>query len=111
MDPLQALFGCLQTFTNPDGVAVARCSAINDRIGEITIDTCYTIDAGWETAISLDDKEHFYVVERYENKEKATERHSYWLEQVKKGMTKKELNILQVALLGDWIDDNSRKEE
>ena len=42
-----------------------------------TIDTCDTVDAGWETAIWYQENE-MAIVERYFNKEEATKGHEKW---------------------------------
>lgn len=49
----------------------------NDKIGDYTIDTCYTSDYGYETAIKKFDRD-WIVVERYANKEKSKEGHERW---------------------------------
>lgn len=51
----------------------------NDVIGNYTIDTCYTIDQGYETAMWKDDGD-IIIVERYPNKMRAEVGHSKWCE-------------------------------
>lgn len=51
----------------------------NDIIGDYTIDTCDTMDQGYETAIWKDDGD-IIIVERYPNKMRAEIGHSKWCE-------------------------------
>ena len=51
----------------------------NDVIGDYTIDTCDTVDQGYETAIWKDDGD-IIIVERYPNKMRAEVGHSKWCE-------------------------------
>lgn len=51
----------------------------NDVIGDYTIDTCDTVDQGYETAIWKDDGD-IIIVERYPNKMRAEIGHSKWCE-------------------------------
>lgn len=72
MDSLEsALFGLMMGEFNRQEV-VGR-----DTVGEYTIDTCYTVDQGWETAVWKGDND-MIVVGRYATKELAQEGHSDW---------------------------------
>ena len=51
----------------------------NDVIGDYTIDTCDTVDQGYETAMWKDDGD-IIIVERYPNKMRAEIGHSKWCE-------------------------------
>lgn len=51
----------------------------NDIIGDYTIDTCDTMDQGYETAMWKDDGD-IIIVERYPNKMRAEVGHSKWCE-------------------------------
>ena len=51
----------------------------NDVIGDYTIDTCDTVDQGYETAIWKGDGD-IIIVERYPNKMRAEVGHSKWCE-------------------------------
>ena len=51
----------------------------NDIIGDYTIDTCDTVDQGYETAIWKGDGD-IIIVERYPNKMRAEIGHSKWCE-------------------------------
>ena len=51
----------------------------NDVIGDYTIDTCDTMDQGYETAMWKDDGD-IIIVERYPNKMRAEVGHSKWCE-------------------------------
>lgn len=51
----------------------------HDVIGDYTIDTCYTVDQGYETAMWKDDGD-IIIVERYPNKMRAEIGHSKWCE-------------------------------
>ena len=50
-----------------------------DGIGDYTIDTCDTVDQGYETAMWKDDGD-IIIVERYPNKMRAEIGHSKWCE-------------------------------
>lgn len=57
----------------------ATCEKIGrDYVGAYTIDTCYTFDQGWETAIWKDGGE-IIIVARYESKEEAQIGHEDWV--------------------------------
>ena len=72
MDSLESvLFGIMMGGANRQTV-VGR-----DTVGHYTIDTCYTVDQGWETAVWKDDGE-MIIVGRYATKEQAREGHSDW---------------------------------
>ena len=51
----------------------------NDVIGDYTIDTCDTVDQGYETAMWKDDGD-IIIVEQYPNKMRAEVGHSKWCE-------------------------------
>ena len=51
----------------------------HDVIGDYTIDTCDTMDQGYETAMWKDDGD-IIIVERYPNKMRAEIGHSKWCE-------------------------------
>ena len=51
----------------------------NDIIGDYTIDTCDTVDQGYETAMWKDNGD-IIIVERYPNKMRAEIGHSKWCE-------------------------------
>lgn len=51
----------------------------HDEINNYTIDTCYTIDCGWETAVWYMDYP-MIIVARYETKEQAQQGHNAWVE-------------------------------
>ena len=72
MDSLEsALFGLMMGELNRQEV-VGR-----DTVGEYTIDTCYTVDQGWETAVWKGDND-MIIVGRYATKELAQEGHDDW---------------------------------
>ena len=48
-----------------------------DVIGDYTIDTCYTIDQGWETAV-WKGSNTMIIVGRYDYKEDDQEGHEKW---------------------------------
>ena len=54
---------------------VIDCDTVND----YTIDTCYTIDQGWETAV-WKGSNPMIIVERYASKEDAQKGHENWCE-------------------------------
>ena len=48
-----------------------------DNVGDYTIDTCYTSDHGWETAVRKGDNS-WVIVARYDDKEAAEKGHGIW---------------------------------
>ena len=50
-----------------------------DEVNNYTIDTCYTIDQGWETAVWYMDYP-MIIVARYPDKEMAAQGHNEWVE-------------------------------
>ena len=46
-------------------------------VGNYTVDTCYTVDQGWETAVWKDDHP-MIIVARYETREQAKAGHEDW---------------------------------
>ncbi len=48
-----------------------------DTVGRYTIDTCYTVDCGWETAVWKDNYD-MIIVGRYATEKLAREGHSDW---------------------------------
>ena len=50
-----------------------------DEVNNYTIDTCYTVDQGWETAVWKDDNS-MLIVGRYPSREDAEEGHKTWCE-------------------------------
>lgn len=72
MDSLESLlFGIMMGGANRQTV-IGR-----DTVGRYTIDTCYTVDQGWETAVWKDDGE-MIIVGRYATEEQAREGHGDW---------------------------------
>lgn len=53
-----------------------------DTVNDYTIDTCYTIDQGWETAV-WKGSNPMIVVDRYASKEDAQKGHENWREACK----------------------------
>ena len=50
-----------------------------DIVGDYTIDTCDTIDQGWETAVWKGENP-MIIVDRYKTKEEAVKGHENWIE-------------------------------
>ena len=48
-----------------------------DQVGEYTVDTCDTIDQGYETAIQKNEGD-WIIVQRYDNRESAETGHKVW---------------------------------
>lgn len=71
MDSLEStLFGIL--FNKRDKVIG------NDTVNGYLIDTCYTVDCGWETAVCYKEND-WVIVARYPNKEMAQQGHNNWV--------------------------------
>lgn len=49
----------------------------NDVVGDYTIDTCHTLDCGYETAINKNNG-FWVVVQRYKDRELAEKGHKIW---------------------------------
>jgi hypothetical protein len=64
-------FGTMMGFDNR-GEVVGR-----DTVGDYTIDTCYTMDQGWETA-AWKGNGKIIIVGRYATKEEARKGHEDW---------------------------------
>lgn len=74
MDSIYSLlFGALMGENNRSEV-IGR-----NTVGEYTIDTCYTVDQGWETAI-WKGSNPMIIVGRWASKEAAQEGHNDWCE-------------------------------
>lgn len=72
-DIYSTLFGILMGKNNR-GEVVGR-----DEVNNYTIDTCYTVDQGWETAVWYMEYP-MIIVARYPDKETATQGHNNWIE-------------------------------
>lgn len=68
------ILGCLLDRNNYEDRVVAR-----DKVGNYTIDTAYTSDYGYETAIWKGDND-MIIVERYSNKQESEIGHKKWCE-------------------------------
>ena len=73
-NPFSNLFAAMVDYGNYESRKVDR-TVIND----YTIDTAYTSDYGYETAIWKNDSA-IAIVERYEDKSEAIEGHNKWVE-------------------------------
>lgn len=62
-----------------------RGEILNTKIDRYTIDSCSTLDCGYETAIITD--ENIVIVERYSSKEEMAVGHKKWCEFCKKNPT------------------------
>ena len=74
---MDSLFDLMFGIMNNDYSKADKVS--NDIIGDYTIDTCDTVDQGYETAMWKDDGD-IIIVERYPNKMRAEIGHSKWCE-------------------------------
>ena len=72
-DIYSTLFGIFMGTANR-GETVGR-----DEINNYTIDTCYTVDQGWETAVWYKNYP-MIIVARYPDKETAAQGHQSWVE-------------------------------
>ena len=78
-DPLGVLFGSMEVIlTSSEQQKNIRAEALNVKAGKFEIDTCYTVDAGWETGIKPDG-EVWIIVERYADKDQAKVGHDRWV--------------------------------
>ena len=74
MDSLESiLFGIMAGSANRQDI-VGR-----DEVNNYTIDTCYTVDQGWETAVWYDTYP-MIIVARYPDREMAQQGHNNWVE-------------------------------
>ena len=74
-NPFLNLFGAMFDYDNYASRKV-DCTDIND----YTIDTDYTSDYGYETAIWKNDSDDMAIVERYVDKIEAIKGHNKWVE-------------------------------
>lgn len=66
-----------------------RATAMTDKIGDITVDTCIPDDTGvWETGIRREAVEgEWIIVSQYESDEEAEEEHKKWVALMKEEPT------------------------
>ena len=69
---LSIMKGIFNPLENPDKIGRAE-------VGDYTVDTCDTSDAGYETAIWKGNN-NMVIVERYANNDAAADGHSKWVE-------------------------------
>lgn len=79
-------------------------SVLRDTIQGYTIDSCYTFDEGYETAIWYEDNE-MVIVERYDTREEMEDGHKRWCKFCKSKPTK----VFSVQL--DKVVDLKQEEE
>lgn len=77
MDSIYSIMFGAMLGENNRGEVVSR-----DTINDYTIDTCYTIDQGWETAV-WKGSNPMIIVDRYASKEDAQKGHENWCEACK----------------------------
>ena len=73
-NPFLNLFSMMSDYSNYENRKVNRTD-----INGYTIDTAYTSDYGYETAIWKNGQNNMAIVERYANKIDAVEGHSKWI--------------------------------
>lgn len=73
-NPFLNLFGMMSDYGNYESRKVSRTN-INDYV----IDTAYTSDYGYETAIWKNGHDDMAIVERYADKTEAVEGHNKWI--------------------------------
>lgn len=74
MDSLKSIFYGIQFGNYEKADKVGRTTT-----NGYTVDTCDTVDQGWETAVWYGENE-IVIVERYADKETATQGHAKWVE-------------------------------
>ena len=79
-NPMGILLGSLETFKAAvlGEVEIKRKTALTTEIKGFTVDTCNTVDAGWETGIKPTD-EIWVIVERYPDQKSAKTGHDKWV--------------------------------
>ena len=92
--PLEGAINFLSSYakilSDPDGeFKKNRTAAINDVVGDITIDTCIPSDTGiWETGIERKSVEgEWVIVSQYETEEEAIVGHNNWVDLMKTNPT------------------------
>lgn len=75
MDSIESLlFGLFNTTGNEEKVA-------RDKVNDYVVDTCYTVDQGYETAIWKEERlDRMIITQRYKTKKDAIDGHSLWVE-------------------------------
>ena len=78
MDSLESLlFGIFNTTGNEERIG-------HNIVGNYEVDTCYTVDHGYETAIwKTGNSLGMIIVQRYKTRDEATEGHTLWIEYCK----------------------------
>lgn len=78
---LEGVAGILEIYSKDPALSFRR-RALNDKIGEYTIDTVDTPDMGYETGICKNEDAggNWIIVEYYENEESARIGHAKWCE-------------------------------
>lgn len=61
------------------GAANRQTVVGRDEVNNYTIDTCYTVDCGWETAVWYDNYP-MIIVARYPDEESAKQGHAAWVD-------------------------------
>lgn len=74
-DLMNLLFGIAYNNHNADLIG-------HDQVDNYTIDTCLTVDAGYETAVWMDDHD-MIIVARYTTREEAVLGHYEWIRKCK----------------------------
>lgn len=74
-DLMNLLFGIAYNNHNADLIG-------RDQVDDYTIDTCLTVDAGYETAVWMDDHD-MIIIARYTNREEAVLGHYEWIRKCK----------------------------
>lgn len=82
-NPFLNLFATILDYDNYESRKVNRTD-----INDYTIDTAYTSDYGYETAIWKNGQHDMAIVERYADKAKAVEGHSKWIKFCKNNPSK-----------------------
>jgi len=84
-DPLGAFFRGVEAMRAAamGEVEIIRESALTTKLGSFTVDTCNTVDKGWETGIEPQGKS-WIIVESYEGESQAKEGHKKWVESLTK---------------------------
>lgn len=74
-NPFLNLLGCMLDCDNYESRKVNRTD-----VDDYIVDTAYTSDYGYETAVWKKGQDSIAIVERYDNKTDAVEGHNKWVE-------------------------------
>jgi hypothetical protein len=106
-DPIGIPFGSIQTMKALATGQIIRKTSLTDEVAGLTIDTCDTVDCGWETGIKPANG-IWVIVESYPDIESATAGHQRWKLSIERNPTQK-LKSIQYEITED-VEENEEED-